>query len=42
MKALGRYGDHNTYGFWSFSEEIDLKNPKITEFRNFIESFCKT
>ena len=39
MKAIGRYGDHSNYGFWSFNFEINLKKPKITDFRKIIESF---
>ncbi len=38
MKAIGRYGDHSNYGFWSFSSEINLQTPKVTEFRKFIEN----
>ena len=38
MRAIGRFGDHSDYGFWSFSEKIKLENPKITEFRKLIES----
>ncbi len=37
MKAIGRFGDHNSYGFWSSNFEIELKNPKITEFKKIIE-----
>jgi hypothetical protein len=37
MKAIGRFGDHNNYGFWSSNFEIQLKKPKITEFRKIIE-----
>jgi len=37
MKAVGRFGDHNNYGFWSTSFELELKNPKITEFKRIIE-----
>ncbi len=38
MRAVGRFGDHSSYGFWSFSEKINLENPKLTEFRKIIES----
>jgi len=37
MKALGMFGDHSEYGFWSTNFE-DLEEPKITEFRKVIES----
>jgi len=37
MKAIGRFGDHNNYGFWSLSKEISLNNPKLTEFHKIIE-----
>ncbi len=36
MYAVGRYGDHSPYGFWSFSEQVELKEPKITDFKDFI------
>lgn len=38
MKAIGRFGDHSNYGFWSASWNIKLENPKITDFRKIIES----
>lgn len=41
MKPIGRYGDHSNYGFWSLNKEINLKNPKITEFRKIIENLQK-
>jgi hypothetical protein len=37
MKALGGFGDHSEYGFFSTSWESKLKNPKITDFRDLIE-----
>lgn len=37
MRAVGRFGDHSNYGFWSFSEELKLKNPKITDFCEMIK-----
>lgn len=37
MKAVGRFGDHSNYGFWSFSEEIGNKRLKLTKFRGIIE-----
>lgn len=37
MKLIDtQYGDHNDYGFWSFSKECDLDNPEITDFSKFI------
>ena len=36
MKAVGMFGDHNDYGFWSFDEECDLDRPKITDFAGFL------
>ena len=41
MKAIGRFGDHSEYGFWSTNFEVNLDKPKITEFRKLIESFTK-
>jgi len=38
MKAIGRFGDHSNYGFWSTSWSSKLEHPKITEFRKTIES----
>ena len=39
MKAIGRYGDHSGYGFFSLNKNIKLKNPKVTELRKVIESW---
>ncbi|MCD6371167.1 MAG: alkaline phosphatase family protein [Candidatus Aenigmarchaeota archaeon] len=39
MKAVGRFGDHNNYGFWSLNFSFELENPKITEFRKIVEKF---
>jgi hypothetical protein len=39
MTAVGRYGDHSGYGFWSLSYDAGLKNPKITDFRGLIEGW---
>jgi len=38
MKAVGRFGDHSDYGFWSTSFDCGLSNPKITDFSEFIEN----
>lgn len=35
MKAIGMFGDHSNYGFWSYHK--DLKTPKITEFQEHIK-----
>ncbi|MBW2999332.1 alkaline phosphatase family protein [Candidatus Woesearchaeota archaeon] len=35
MKAIGQFGDHSEYGFWS-SNFIDLDTPKITDFYDYI------
>lgn len=37
MKPIGRYGDHEKPGFFSFSEKINLVNPKITDFFSFLK-----
>lgn len=36
MKALGMFGDHSEYGYWSTNFK-DMGNPKITDFREMIE-----
>lgn len=35
MKAIGNFGDHSEYGFWS-SNFRDIGNPKITDFVEII------
>jgi len=37
MKAVGRFGDHSKYGFYSCNQKLNLKKPKITDFFNLIE-----
>ncbi len=37
MKAIGKYGDHSGYGFWSFKK--DLGTPKITDFGKIIKKW---
>lgn len=37
MKALGMFGDHSSYGYWS-TNFSDLGEPKITDFRKVIEN----
>jgi len=39
MKAVGRYGDHTKYGFYSLNQKKSLKNPRITSFYNLIRSW---
>jgi hypothetical protein len=36
MKAVGRFGDHSNYAFWSLNLDLNLRNPKITDFYNLI------
>lgn len=37
MRAVGRFGDHTTHGFWSFSSKLELSKPRVTDFRELIE-----
>lgn len=37
MKAIGNYGDHSEYGFWS-NNFLDIGTPKITDFADIITS----
>lgn len=37
MKAIGNYGDHSEYGFWSTNFR-DIGTPKITDFADIITS----
>jgi hypothetical protein len=39
MKAIGRYGDHTRYGFYSLNKKFNLGQPKITDFFNFIKNW---
>jgi hypothetical protein len=36
MKAVGMFGDHTRYGFYSCNQRLNLKKPKITEFIKLI------
>jgi hypothetical protein len=36
MKAVGRFGDHNRNGFYSFNHKVGLNLPKITSFYDLI------
>ncbi len=38
MKAIGRFGDHSNYGFWSTNFDLGLTNPKATDFHNVFKS----
>jgi len=38
MKAIGKFGDHSDYGFWSLNLNKNLKTPKITDFYRIIKS----
>jgi len=38
MKAIGIFGEHSNYGYWSFDSKCSLENPKITDFANFLTS----
>jgi len=38
MKAIGIFGEHSNYGFWSFNSKCELINPKITDFASFLTS----
>lgn len=37
MKAIGQFGDHSEYGFWS-SNVLEFGTPKITDFASIISS----
>jgi hypothetical protein len=37
MKAIGQFGDHSDYGFWSTNFQF-IDNPKITDLANIITS----
>jgi len=37
MKAVGRYGDHNPNGFYSYNSKLELNLPKITKFYDLIK-----
>ncbi len=37
MEAVGMYGDHSRYGFWSTNWESGLKEPKITDFYELLD-----
>ena len=40
MEAIGNFGDHSNYGFWSTNFK-DLGTPKITEFFKLIKNLPK-
>lgn len=37
MKRVGRYGDHASEGFFSFSQKINLFRPRVTDFYNSLK-----
>ena len=39
MKEMGDFGDHSdiSYGYWSFSRDLGLRNPKLVDFRYIVE-----
>ena len=41
MEAVGRYGDHNRNGFYSFNHKLGLNLPKITSFHNLIRRLAE-
>jgi hypothetical protein len=41
MQAVGEFGDHSGYGFWSTSWESGLSAPKITEFAKVLAKRAK-
>ena len=41
MEAIGRYGDHNRNGFYSFNQKIGLQLPKITSFYELIRRLAE-
>jgi len=41
MQAIGQFGDHSDYGFWSTNFQ-ELKNPKITDFYHIITKCLST
>ncbi len=36
MKAIGRFGDHSGYGFWSTNWDAGLDSPRITDMKDSI------
>jgi predicted AlkP superfamily pyrophosphatase or phosphodiesterase len=36
MKAVGRFGDHNRNGFYSFNHKVGLNMPEVTSFYDLI------
>ena len=41
MKAIGKFGDHSTHGFWSLNKKVNLENPKPTDFAQLINTNFK-
>lgn len=40
MKAIGRFGDHNKKGFFSWNKNLKMEQPKITDFYPLIKSLA--
>lgn len=38
MEGVGMFGDHNSYGYWSFDDECGLERPELTDFADFLVS----
>jgi hypothetical protein len=36
MKAIGIFGDHSEYGFWSSNINLGIKDPKITDIGRYL------
>lgn len=41
MESVGRFGDHSDHGFWSTNFELELDNPKPTDFAEIITTKMK-
>jgi hypothetical protein len=41
MKAIGKFGDHSEYGFWSVNLDEDIENPRITDFFKLLTKLNK-
>ena len=41
MKAVGPFGDHSDYGFWSTNTGNVMGTPKITEFFGILKKMAK-
>jgi fructose/tagatose bisphosphate aldolase len=41
MESVGRFGDHSDHGFWSVNFDLELDNPKPTDFAEIIATTMK-